>query len=342
MAATLKEIARRANVSMATVSLALNQKPGVGPETRARILRIAEELAYAGTKRDGSGSNTIGTIRFLKIATHGHTVNRDHDVFIADYIEGLTRGAQESNFTLEINSFHGLPLREITEHLAGSTVKGLIVLGTELSVEDIKSIGQIAIPVVFIDTFHDFLDFDFVDMNNVDSVYKIVLHLMENGHSEIGFVRSGVHTHNFELRDYGFHRAVRALQVPVRDSNVYTVDSTFDGAYHDMLEYLKRRTKLPTALFCTNDIIAYGCIKALREHGCQIPKDISVVGFDDLPLSSVMDPQLTTMQVPKREIGQIAITRLVSRIIGGQGATSVKIMVGGELVMRSSVRNLND
>lgn len=342
MASTLKEIAHKANVSMATVSLALNKKPGVGRLTRERILKIAEELDYTGTKRDGHGARSNGTVRFLKIATHGHTVNRDHDVFIADYIEGLTRGAQENNFSLEINSFRGLPFREIAESIAASNVKGLVVLGTELSVDDINSIGQIEAAVVFLDTFHDFLDYDFVDMNNVDSVYKIILHLVQNGHSEIGFVRSGVSTHNFELRDDGFHRVVRALHLPVKDSNVYTVDSTFDGAYRDMLEHLKRRTKLPTALFCTNDIIAYGCIKALRERNYRIPEDISVVGFDDLPLSSVMDPPLTTMQVRKKEIGQIAITRLINRLTTGQGAPSVKIQVGGELVIRGSVRNLND
>lgn len=340
MAATLKEIARKAKVSMATVSLALNKKPGVGSGTRERILRIARELQYVGTRRELYGSTPNGTIRFLKIATHGHTVNRDHDVFIADYIEGVTRGAQENSFNLEINSLQGMPPQEVAQSFAGSNLKGLVVLGTELGVEDIKAIGQIKLPVVFLDTYHDFLDFDFVDMNNADSVYKIVTYLVENGHTEIGFVRSAVNTHNFELRDDGFHRAIRALKLPVKESHVYTVDSTFDGAYLDMLEYLKRRSKLPTALFCTNDIIAYGCIKALRERDYRIPEDISVVGFDDLPLSSVMDPPLTTMQVLKKQIGQIAINRLTNRIAAGDNMPSVKVQVGGELVVRNSVRNL--
>jgi len=341
MAATLKEIAKRAKVSMATVSLALNKKPGVGNETRERIFQIAREMEYGEPRRESFGANTNGTIRFLKIAVHGHTVNRDHDVFIADYIEGLTRGASENKYNLEISSFSGKSAEHIVESLTGSNLRGAVILGTELSAEDIQTIGTIKLPIVFLDTYHDFLDFDFVDMNNIDAVYGIVSYFVENGHREIGLVRSGVNTHNFELRDRGFHWAVKALGIVLKETEIYTVDSTFDGAYRDMLGYLKRRSKLPTALFCTNDIIACGCMKALRESGFGVPNDVSVVGFDDLPLASITEPPLTTMKVSKGQIGRLAIERLVYRINNGVSIPSVKIQVGGSLVVRSSVRNLS-
>ncbi len=340
MGTTLKEIAERANVSQATVSLVLNKKPGVSSSTREKILKIAKDLEYDANKREPSGSGTNGTIRFLKIATHGHTVNRDHDVFIADYIDGLAHGAHLSNFNLEIASFRGATPDEIVTTITGANLSGVVVLGTELSTEHIRAFTRIAIPLVFLDTFHDFLDFDFVDMNNRDAVYKIVTHLLENGHTDIGFVRSGVNTHNFQLRDEGFHQVVKGLGVSIKESNIFTVDSTFQGAYHDMLDYLSRRSKLPTALFCTNDVIAYGCIKALRDKGFQIPDDVSVVGFDDLPLSSVMDPALTTMQVSKKQMGEIALARITQRIASGGNLPSVKVQVGGELIVRESVRNL--
>ena len=340
MVVTLREIARRANVSVAAVSLALNKKPGIGNETRERILKIAKEMEYGESKRDSAAAVSKGTIRFLKIATHGHTVNRDHDVFIADYIEGLSRGAKSNSYNLEVSSFKGAQGREIVNSILRSNLAGAIILGTELSVEDIQTIGSIDLPVVFLDTFYDFLDFDFVDMNNTDAVYKICSYLVENGHEEIGFVRSGVRTHNFELREEGFHFAVKALGITVKDSDIYTVDSTFDGAYADMTNYLKRRTKFPSALICTNDIIACGCLKALREQNCRVPDEVSVVGFDDLPLASFTDPPLTTMQVSKREIGALAIDRLVSRITNGRAVPPVKIQVGGTLTVRESVRNL--
>ena len=340
MGTTLKNIADKAKVSQATVSLALNKKPGVSDATREKILQIAQDLEYGSARKELFASGAKGSIRFLKIATHGHTVNRDHDVFIADYIDGLAHGARLSSFNIEVASFRGATPEEIFRTLAGSNLSGVVVLGTELSTEQIRAFTRITIPLVFLDTFHDFIDFDFVDMNNRDAVYKIVTHLLENGHTEIGFVRSGVNTHNFELRDEGFHQVVKSLGVSVKESNIITVDSTYQGAYQDMIDYLGRRSKLPTALFCTNDVIAYGCIKALREKGYQIPDDVSVVGFDDLPLSSVMDPPLTTIQVPKKQMGEIAIARITQRIASGGGLPSVKVQVGGELVVRESVRNL--
>jgi len=340
MVVSLKEIARRANVSMAAVSLALNNKPGIGTETRERILKIAKELEYNENKRHSALNVSKGTIRFLKIATHGHTVNRDHDVFIADYIEGLTQGAKLNNYNLEISSFIQAPIEEIIQSLKNTNLAGAIILGTELGYEDIQKIGNIDLDVVFIDTLYDFLDYDFIDMNNTDAVYKICSHLVENGHKEIGFVRSGVRTHNFELRENGFQSAIKALGITIKEPHIYTVDSTFNGAYNDMTTYLKHRAKLPTALVCTNDIIACGCLKAIREFGISVPKDISVVGFDDLPLASFTDPPLTTMQVSKREIGALAIDRLVSRITYGKSLPPVKIQVSGSLRIRSSVQNL--
>lgn len=339
MAARIKDIAKRAEVSEATVSLVLNQKPGVSSPTRERVLKIARDMDYGASQRQLYSSRS-GTISFLKIATHGHTVNRDHTVFIADYIDGLTRGANLYGFSLEINSFSGSSAEEIADSVRQNGLKGVVVLGTELSESEIAVFGRIEIPLVFLDTFYDFLPYDFVDMNNIDSVYTIITHLLEQGHSDIGFVRSSVNTHNFYLRDTGFWEAIEALSVPIKDKNIFTVDSTFQGAYEDMLKQLQSRPKLPTALFCTNDIISYGVIRALKEKEYQVPGDVSVVGFDDLPFSAVMEPPLTTIQVSKKKMGEAAIQLLSNRIDNEGAGPPVKIQVGGNLVVRGSVRRL--
>lgn len=341
MGATLKDIADRAQVSQATVSLALNSKPGVSDSTRERVLQIAQDLGYGSAKADPVIPGAKTSIRFLKIATHGHTVNRDHDVFIADYIDGLTRAADRQSFNLEISSFRAKTAREIIDSISPMAVAGVVILGTELSTDDILTFSQLMAPLVFLDTYHDFLDADFVDMNNIDAVYKVVTHLIQNGHQELGFVRSGVNTHNFRLRDEGFHKVVSTLGIPVRESHLFTVDSTYQGAYQDMYRYLGRGIKMPTALFCTNDVIAYGCIKALRDKGYRIPEEVSVVGFDDLPLSSVMDPALTTIRVSKRSMGELAVDRIISRIAADGTLPPVKIQVGAELVIRHSVKALS-
>lgn len=339
MSTRIKDIAERADVSIATVSLVLNNKPGVGQDTRRRILRIAEDMQY-GQPRTPIPVVERGTIRFLKIARHGHTVNRDHNVFISDYIDGIIQTAKERQYKVEVTSFRTTPITEIVESISDQPdLSGAIVLGTELAREDLLAFTNVSVPLVFIDTFVDYVPFDFVDMNNEDSVFKIVEHFLQNGHTRIGMARSSVKTRNFWLRDKAFQDAMAFLGQTVDPALCFDVDSTFDGAYHDMRAQLAAGAELPTALFCTNDILAFGVIKALKEAGKRIPEDISIVGFDDLPTAALLDPPLTSIAVSKREIGSTAMVRLVRRI-KDPFMPPVKIVIGGTMVERASVRRV--
>ena len=338
MGTTIKDIAERAEVSIATVSLVLNNKPGVGQTTRSRILKIADDLKYH--QRGGVATVTRGTIRFLKIARHGHTVNRDHTVFISDYIDGIVQTAKELYYKTEITSFRTTPIQEVAASVRHqSDLGGAIVLGTELSRQDVVAFLDLPIPLVFIDTFLDYLPFDFVDMNNEDSVFKVIECFHRYGHEQIGIVRSSVKTRNFWLRDRAFHDAMQFLGSSIQPQFSFDVDSTFDGAYRDMCRHLRNGASLPTALFCINDIVAFGVLKALRETGVRVPDDVSIIGFDDLPTAALVDPPLTSIAVSKREIGSTAMSRLVQRIAAPH-MPPVKTVIGGTLMERSSVKTL--
>ncbi|TVR04416.1 MAG: LacI family transcriptional regulator [Spirochaetaceae bacterium] len=342
MATTIKDIADLANVSLTTVSLVLNGRPGVSLETRERVLKLAHDMRYEkpGSGSGGSGNAAHGTIRFLKIARHGHTVNRDHTVFISDYLDGITHGARTHNLTIEISTFNAAPIDEVIESLRSSNdLQGAIVLGTELSRDDVCAFRAVPIPLLFLDTFIDFIAFDFVDMNNTDSVYRAIEHFVERGHTEIGMVRSSVQTRNFQLRYTGFIQTMKALSCPIHERCIFDCDSTYDGAYEDMRTTIRSGARLPSALFCTNDIIAYGVMKAIREAGYRIPDDVSIIGFDDLPSSALMDPPLTTIAVSKWEIGNAAVNRLTQRMLN-RDSPAVKIVIGGQLIERNSVRDL--
>ncbi len=369
MAIRIVDIAKLAGVSASTVSLVLNGKSGVGDETRSAILKMAGELGYVSPKPRlpepaPRAPDSDKSICFLHIARHGHTVNRDHDVFIADYIEGLTSGARARDLALEIISFKSTPIERIIDEASRHGAAGIVVLGTELSVEDVTAFSAVRRPVVFIDTWHAFLDFDFVDMNNGDSVFTIVSYLFGLGHRRIGMVRSSVETRNFKLREEGFAVSLERLGLARDESLDFVVDPTFHGASEDMAAALRARVgnghatgdraaggtgdsrtdgvgsrdagALPTALFCGNDIIACGCLKALGEAGLRVPGDISVVGFDDLPLSAVVDPPLTTIQVSKARIGQMAVELLAARMGSDADSPPVKALVGGKLIVRES------
>ena len=337
MSVRVKDIAKAVGVSPTTVSLVLNNKPGAGEKLRERILLTARELGYTAPK-----GARVGSLCLLHIARHGHTVNRDHDVFIADYIEGLSHEAKRSGYALEVVTLKPAPMEQVLDVALEKASDGFVVLGTELSREDVESFRTLRKPLVFLDTYHEFLDFDFVDMNNGDSVFVILSHLHAMGHREIGFVRAAVETRNIRLREEGFYAGLARLGLEAHSPFVFSVDQTYHGAYDDMKAILAGAPRLPTALVCGNDIIASGCLKACSDIGIRVPDDLSIVGFDNLPLSAVVDPPLTTMQVSKAQIGRMAVQLLVSRLRSDTGMPSVKVLIGGKLIERRSVRRIGD
>jgi LacI family transcriptional regulator len=334
---TIRHIADIAGVSPATVSLVLNGKGKISEVTRTRVLEAVASLNYVPRVSKGR-TESGGTLRFLKIAKHGHTVNRDHSHFISDYIDGMSIEATRRGYTLEVVSHEGQPIGAIAESLAGAPISGVIALGTELSESDVRIIQGIGLPTVFIDTFYEVIDANFVNMNNEDAVYKVLSRLKNQGFERIGFVASHVDTTNFRLRQEAFFKNMTRLGLTVNEADVISVESTYDGAYSDTLSLLRASTDLAECYFCTNDVIAYGFIKALKEFDIRIPDDVSIIGFDNLPLSSTMEPSLTTIDVSKRKIGYLALTVLDDLINASEAQPPVKMLVGAELIARSSDR----
>jgi len=329
----LEGIAKKAGVSAATVSLALNNRHGVSKKTREKILGIVRETGY---KKRPSRGVTRGSVLFLKLIRHGHTLNDDHNVFIADYIDGITHQAKEVQLRVEFSSMPAsMTMNDIIYSIEQQDVAGLIILGTELSPDDVKSIAAVAKPVVFLDTYYDYLPCDFVDMNNLDSVSLVVSRFVETGHSTIGMVTSPVNVRNFRLREEGFRACL--AQRGLSQEYIYPVDSTFLGAHADFSSLLASGVQLPQGLFCVNDIVCLGVARALKEAGRWVPDSVSLIGFDNLPTSTHSDPPLTTIRVSKTEIGSKAILLLKERIENPEKPCS-KVLVGGDLIERQSVR----
>jgi LacI family transcriptional regulator len=332
---TIRDIAIEAGVSPATVSLVLNGKGEISTETRTRVLEAVAQLEYVPRVPKGA-VEAVETLRFLKIAKHGHTVNRDHSVFISDYIDGMSAEASRRKYKLEVVSFEGQPVSAIAESLAGAPVSGVIALGTELSEQDIRMIQAIGLPAVFLDTFYDVIDANFVNMNNEDAVYKVLSRFRDSGFGRIGFIASYVETTNFKLRRDAFFKNITRLGLKSRDEDVLSIESTYDGAYSDMVELLRSGIDLAPCYFCTNDVIAYGVIRALREFNIRVPQDVAVIGFDNLPQSATMEPALTTIEVSKRKIGNLAVTVLDDVIKSQDRQPPIKVLVGAELIIRAS------
>jgi len=340
MKPTIKTVAEKANVSTAAVSIALNNKPGVSEETRNRILETAKNLGYEPQIR--SDTPTKPTIRFLKISRHGHTINKNHNYFIDAYVDGITNAARLSSAILEIETYQAeIPLSEIATKIKESPqISGYLILGTELSLQDIDTFIHTGKNIVFMDTFLDYIAADFVDMNNTDAIYKLVKHFLQNGHLDIGLIKSNVQTRNFFLREKAFYQVMHDLGIPINDDYIFDVDSTFKGAYSDLLRILPNKKTLPTALLAINDIIALGSLRALQENGLKIPEQISITGFDNIPMGEMVVPQLTSIDVSKNEIGQTAMEMLMMKIQRELPHPPRKTLIGGKLIKRNSVNKV--
>lgn len=331
----IKDIARRAGVSLSAVSIALNGKKGLGIETRERILNIAHEMNYQQLHKKKSH----GTIRFLKIALHGNTINDDHNLFINGYIDGMIEMASQSGFSLEVVNYEFMAIEEIISIQNQShPVDGFIILGTEFEKKDFYPLRYLKKPFVIIDNVNDFLPYDFVNMNNRGAVYKVLEHFQHNGLYNIGLIYSNVHTPNFHQREMAFYELVSSLGLTYMQQNIICVNSSTKATYQKIYNFLRSEPLLPDGFFCVNDTIAYGCIKALQEFRCRVPDDISVIGFDDLPISGVMEPALTTIQVSRERMGMAATKLLIEKLqIIGHEASHKSILISGVLMKRSSV-----
>ena len=338
MSLKLKDIAKMLNISPATVSLVLNNKPGVGEETRKRVLEAIAEMGYAPNILSKPALSNNRSIRFIIYKKHGYVVS--DTPFFSALMEGIDQESRKNGFNLVISYMNEKEnKKEILRVINENPLDGIIILATEMYPEDLEAIKKFPVPIVVLDSYFKEAKMDTVIINNIQVSYEATKHLITKGHTEIGYLHSSVWINNFDEREEGFIKALSEHNLKLNKKYVFNLESTLDGSYRDMLELLKSKPQLPTACFADNDIIAFGAIKALKENGIRIPEDISVVGFDDMPFCEMTEPPLTTIRVYKQNMGRFAVKRLIEKINDSLN-TVIKIEVGTDLVERESVLKL--
>ena len=337
---TSKKIAQLAGVSVSTVSIILNGKPGVSEETRTRVMSILEQNGFSHNKRN-SASLRGGVIRFCKIAKHGQVVNDRHNAFISDYIEGIAEGAKLHGLSVEVETFDGSSIQVVAEKIKSShNLTGCIILATEFSPEDIDIFDNIGTPFVFLDAMFEFSHHDFITMDNMKMTFDMIRHFKELGHTKIGMLY-GEGCSNFDQRKIAFTRSLSALGLPFRKDWLFRLGSTHETAQSDMLTQIRKKQDLPTAFFAANDMIAVGAIAALQSLGYKIPENFTIGGFDDIPVASFIEPKLTTISVPKSEIGRLSVSLLVNKIKRRDTYLCQKSVLAGKLIVRQSTGSVN-
>lgn len=332
MKANIKEISKITGFSNATVSNVLNGKKNTSEETMEKILKVANEIGYIPKSK----SKRIK----LVIYKAGYHVVEDTP-FFSTLFEGISNECRENGFDIEIynldrsTSDFDSYLRKILTEKA----EGILFLGTELDLEVSKLLTNTELPLLIVDTWLRSMDFNSISINNINAAYEAVSFLIDSGHPEIGYLKSNRAINNFVDRSVGFEYALRDKKMDRKDEFIIPLMPTMEGAYREMYEYLETKPKLATAYFADNDIIAFGAIRALKEHGFHIPEDVSIIGVDDMPYCEIMSPKLSTVKVPKQEMGKLAVRKLIE-IMSSEVSVTTHTFISTSLVLRNSIKEI--
>ena len=337
MKTIMQDIAKIAGVSPGTVSNALNNRKGVGKETKEKIIKIAEEMGYFRNTKKNEGK----VIRLIKYKKNGHIVA--DTPFFSSLIEACEKECRENGYELLISQVvYGEHTKEDVYKIVNSNKSdGILLLATEMDESDFKYFDNIEIPIVVIDSYFKELNYDYVVINNSKGAYSATKHLINKGHKNIGLLGSNIEIKNFKYRFEGYKNTLESFGLVLNEENNIYVDPTMEGSYSDFKIYLdENKENLPTAIFALNDIMALGAIKAMNEVGINVPEDVSLIGFDDIPFSSYSNPELTTIKVHTKTMGKTAVKRLIE-IIENDTEISIKIEIDTEFIERQSVKVLN-
>jgi len=330
---TIYDIAAKLNISVATVSRALRDHPAVNVKTKKKIFELAEAYGY-------QTNHFARNLRQQKTRTIGLIVPHLNSYFMATVISGIERVANQSGYNLLISQSSESPEREIevVKTMFNNRVDGLLVslsYSTE-SLKHFERFSQKNIPVMFFDRVSESSAFTNLRIDNVKAGYDATKHLLEMGCRNILHV-SASSTHSiYRDRFKGYSLALEEYDAPLKPENIYISDLTFEAG-KAAAHYALSLPTLPDGIFVANDNCASGCLITLKQKGIRIPEDIAIVGFNNDPVCLIVEPNLTSIQYPGYEMGEMAARNLINDLSGAENLILTQtIILRSELIVRAS------
>lgn len=332
---TIFDVARASGVSYSTVSRVLNDFAFVKPSTRQKVLNTANKLGYVANLQArslaGGKSNIIGML--VPSLDNGYI-----NVLSQSIDEALTK----AGYDLMVYTTHHKQGKEaqFVNTLMGGLSDGLLLMipliEQNADTNYLEQLRQRNFPYVLIDQNDEQKKSTVVESTNYQGSYEATRHLIELGHTRIGFITGLMAIHSARERLAGYKAALREARLKIDENLVAHGDFHPTGGYKATQKLLEQSPR-PTAIFASNDLSAFGAMDAIRHAGLEIPKDISVVGFDDIPQASTTFPKLSTVRQPLIEIGQTAVKLLLEQI--SQSKTKPQqVTLETSLVIRDSCR----
>lgn len=329
---TIKEIAKLAGVSHMTVSRVINNSGSIHPETRKRVLKIIQEQNYvpsASAKALITGkTNMIGVLIMYDLSKFPLD-------FFPPILEGISQtvGGTPYRIALFFDYNRNETQRTPNALLNHNQLDGLLVLSVEQEAQTRERLQEIRIPIVVINQPIDIPGYGYVVTNERDGAFQAVEHLIRLGHRDIAMMLGDMHFIASVERFEGYKQALETYGIPFREALCGKGELRHHLAYQETLRIL--RGDIPvSAVFASNDTMAMGTYRAVAEMGLNIPRDISVVGYDNQEFAEYVNPPLTTIRKHRRTMGEKAAAMMI-RMLDGEAACE-HICINADLIVRSS------
>lgn len=328
MAITIKDVAREANVSVATVSRALNGLSSVTDKTRDRVMKIAVDMNFVP-------SSAARSLISRRTQTIGALLPDLHGEFFSELIRGIDQAARAHGLHLLVSSTRGdaVEAAAVMKSLHGR-VDGLLVMSPHIDAEFLARNLVKGLPAVLMNSPVSGGSLPSFSVDNYGGALSMMRHLVARGHSRIALIAGPEHNFEAQERLRGYRDAMAQL-APGTEELILQGDFSEESGWRIGNQILALATP-PTAVFASNDIMAIGCLFALNEAGVRVPHEIALAGFDDIPMARFVSPPLTTVRVRIAELGSMALERLVMGIEHPGRMSASPQTLRCELVVRSS------
>ncbi|PWT74132.1 MAG: LacI family transcriptional regulator [Bacteroidetes bacterium] len=330
---TIYDLARRLNISIATVSRALKNDPVVSKKTKKEIFELAEEMGYR--------SNLFArNLRNQRTDTIGVIVPRLNSYFMSTVIAGIESVVNHAGFNLIISQSSESTSKEMANArtMFNNRVDGLLV-SLAYDTDDISHFDIFLrrnIPLVFFDRVTDHKNCTNILIDNRKAAYEITNHLISQGCKRIVHITAASRSNVYVDRLAGYKHALQDARMPVRKEYIIDNDLSQEAGFA-VSEKIRQMRPFPDAVFAANDSCAVGCMLGIEQAGIDIPGDIAFAGFNNDPVSKVVTPNLTTINYPGYEMGETAARHLINRLNGAAGVHSTNtILLRSELIARAS------
>jgi LacI family transcriptional regulator len=329
MTITIYDVAREANVSMATVSRVVNGNPNVKPSTRKKVLATIDRLGY----RPNAVARGLAS---KKTTTVGAIIPDISDIFFAELARGIEDIATMYKYNVILSNSDQNKEKELQliNTMLEKQVDGIVFMGATITEEHIQQFNTSSVPIVLAATHDSSNEIPSVNIDYEHAAYEAAKYLLDLGNTKTAFVTGKEKSSADELKYEGYKKALKEASIEVNEDYVVRGDYSYNSGI-EAVQQLSKRTEPPTAIFAASDEIALGVIHGAQDMGYEVPGDVQVYGFDNTRLSTMVRPTLSTVVQPMYDIGAVAM-RLLTKFMNKEEVEEQNVILPHRLEKRDS------